>query len=68
MGFVIAKRLSYSKERILLSGFLRALHRSADLYICYIKIIIQEDLIKFILWFNFIIILNLFNGFRVLDN
>jgi len=60
MGFVIAKRLSYSKERILLSGFLSCFTSfSGFIYMLY-KIIIQEDLIKFILWFNFIIILNLF--------
>ena len=36
-GFVIAKKVSYLKEKIILGGFLLVLHLLADLYIFYIK-------------------------------
>ena len=60
LGFIIAKRLSYSKEKILLSGFFSCLTSfSGFIYFLY-KILNQDDFIKFIFWFNFIIIINLF--------
>ena len=37
VGFFVSKRLSYSTEKILLSGFFLALHPLADLYIFYTK-------------------------------
>jgi len=59
-GFVIGKRLSYSKEKILLNGFFSCFTSfSGFIYFLY-KIINQGDWIKFIIFFNFIIILNLF--------
>jgi len=58
-GFVIAKRLDYSKERIILSGFFSCFTSfSGFIYFLY-KIINQEDITMLIFWFNFIIILNL---------
>ena len=60
-GFFIAKRLSYSRERIMLSGFFSCFTSfSGFLYFLY-KIVNQGDWIKFIIFFNVIIILNLFS-------
>ena len=60
LGFIIAKRLSYSKEEILLSGFFACLTSySGFIYFLY-KIINQGHWIKFIIFFNLIIIINLF--------
>ena len=59
VGFIISKRLSYSSEKILLSGFFSCFTSfSGFLYFLY-KIINQGDWIKFIVFFNLIIILNL---------
>ncbi len=59
-GFVIAKRLSYSKEKIILSGFFSSFTSfSGFIYFLY-KILNQGDWIKFIIFFNLILILNLF--------
>ena len=59
-GFVIAKKLSYTREKILLTGFFSCF-TSFTRYIYFLyKIFNQEEFIKFIFWFNFIIILNLF--------
>ena len=59
VGFLISKRLSYSSERILLSGFFSCFTSfSGFLYFLY-KIFNQGDWIKFIIFFNLIIILNL---------
>ena len=58
-GFVIAKKLSYSKERILLSGFFSCFTSfSGFMYFLY-KILNQGDWIKFIIFFNLIIVMNL---------
>ena len=58
-GFVKAKRLSYSKERIMLSGFFSCFTSfSGFIYFLY-QIFNQEDFINFIFWFNFIILFNL---------
>ena len=60
VGFLISKRLSYSSERILLSGFFSCFTSfSGFLYFLY-KIFNQGDWIKFMIFFNLIIIVNLF--------
>ena len=62
-GFLINKRLSYSSERILVSGFFSCFTSfSGFLYFLY-KIFNQGDLIKFTIFFNLIIIVNLFTMF-----
>ena len=59
-GFVIAKKLSYTHEIIMISGFFSCFTSfTGYIYFLY-KIFNQEEFIKFIFWFNFIIILNLF--------
>ncbi len=59
-GFVIAKRLSYSNEKVILSGFFSCFTSfSGFIYFLY-KIWNQEEFIKFIFWSNLIIIVNLF--------
>ena len=59
-GFVIAKRLSYLKERIIVSGFFSCFTSfSGFIYFLY-KIFNQGDWIRFIFLFNLIIIVNLF--------
>ena len=63
VGFIITKRLSYSSEKILLSGFFSCFTSfSGFIYFLY-KIFNQGDWIKFIIFFNLIIILNLFTMF-----
>ena len=60
VGCVISKRLSYSTEKILLSGFFSCFTSfSGFIYFLY-KILNQGDWIKFIIFFNLIIIVNLF--------
>ena len=59
-GFVIAKKLDYSKERIILSGFFSCFTSfSGFIYFLY-KILNQGDFLKFIIFFNLIIVANLF--------
>tara|TARA_B100000085_G_C18181991_1_gene365974 strand:+ start:218 stop:547 length:330 start_codon:yes stop_codon:yes gene_type:complete len=59
-GFIISKRLSYSAEKILLSGFFSCFTSfSGFIYFLY-QILNQGDWIKFIILFNLIIIANLF--------
>ena len=58
-GFVIAKRLSYSKERIILTGFFSCFTSYSGFIYFLFKIFSQGDWIKFILFFNLIIILNI---------
>jgi len=59
VGFVISKRLSYSTEKILLGGFFSCFTSfSGFIYFLY-KILYQGDWIKFIIFFNLIIIVNL---------
>jgi len=59
VGFFVSKRLNYSTEKILLSGFFSCLTSfSGFIYFLY-KIFNQEDFMKFIFWLNFIIIINL---------
>jgi len=60
VGFFISQRLSYSTEKILFSGFFSCFTSfSGFIYFLY-KIINQGDWIKFIIFFNLIIIVNLF--------
>ena len=60
VGFFISKRLSYSTEKILLSGFFSCFTSfSGFIYFLY-KILDQGEWIKFIIFFNLIIIVNLF--------
>ena len=60
VGFIIGKKLSHSSEKILLSGFFSCFTSfSGFIYFLY-KILNQGDWIKFIIFFNLIIILNLF--------
>ena len=60
VGFLINRRLSYSSEKILLSGFFSCFTSfSGFLYFLY-KIFNQGDWIKFIFFLNLIIIVNLF--------
>ena len=59
LGLLISKRLSYSKEKIIFSGFFSCFTSfSGYIYFLY-KILHQGDWIKFILLFNSIIIINL---------
>ena len=63
VGFIVSKRLSYSKEKILLSGFFSCFTSfSGFIYFLY-KILNQGDWIKFIIFLNLIIIVNLFAMF-----
>ena len=60
VGFIISKRLSYSIEKILLSGFFSCFTSfSGFMYFMY-KIIDQGDWLKVLILFNLIIIVNLF--------
>ena len=60
VGFFISKRLSYSIEKVLFSGFFACFTSfSGFIYFLY-KILNQGDWIKFIIFFNLIIIVNLF--------
>ena len=60
VGFFINKRLSYSSEKILFSGFFSCFTSfSGFIYFLY-KIFNQGDLIKFIVFFNLIILINIF--------
>ena len=63
LGFFISKRFSYSTEKILLSGFFSCFTSfSGFIYFLY-KILNQGDWIKFIIFLNLIIIVNLFTMF-----
>ena len=67
-GFIISKRLSYSKEKILLTGFLSSFTSfSGFIYFLY-KNFNQADWMKFVIFSNLIIIVNLlvmFFGFWI---
>jgi len=59
-GFVIAKRFDYSKEKIIFGGFFSCFTSfSGFIYFLY-KIFNQGDWIQFIIFFNSIILINLF--------
>jgi len=60
VGFFVSRRLNYATEKILLSGFFSCFTSfSGFIYFLY-KIFNQGDWIKFIFFFNLIIIVNLF--------
>jgi len=60
VGFFINKRLSYSNKKILFSGFFYFFTSiSGFIYFLY-KILNEGDWIKFIIFFNLFIIVNLF--------
>ena len=59
VGFIITKRLSYSSEKILLSGFFSCFTSfSGFIYFLY-KIFNQGDWIRFVIFLNLTIIVNL---------
>jgi len=60
VGFIINKKLSYSTEKILLSGFFSCLTSFSGFIFFLFKIFNQGDWIKFIIFSNLIIIVNLF--------
>ena len=62
-GFVIAKRLNYSREKILLSGFFSCFTSFTGFIYFLFQILNQGDWIKFIIYFNLIIIINLITMF-----
>ena len=63
VGFLISKKLNYSIEKILLSGFFSCFTSfSGFVYFLY-QILNQGEWMKFIIFFNLIIILNLFTMF-----
>ena len=60
-GFIINKRLTYSIEKILTTGFFSSFTSfSGFIYFLY-KIINEGNIVKFIIFFNLIIIINLFS-------
>ena len=62
-GFVIAKRLSFPREKIMISGFFSCFTSfSGFLYFLY-KIFNQGDWIEFIIVFNLFILINIFSMF-----
>ena len=63
VGFFISKRLSYSTEKILLSGFFSCFTSFSGFIYFLFKVLNQGSWIKFIIFFNLIIILNLFAMF-----
>jgi len=59
-GFIIPKKVSYLKEKIILGGFFSCFTSfSGFIYFLY-KIFNQGDWIKFMIFLNLIIIVNLF--------
>jgi len=61
VGFFISKRLNYSTEKILLSGFFSCFTSFSGFIYSLYKILNQGDWAKFIIFFNLIIIVNLFS-------
>jgi len=59
-GFIIAKKVSHAKEKIILSGFFSCFTSFSGFIFFLYKILNQGDWIKFIIYFNLIIILNIF--------
>jgi len=63
VGFFIGRRLNHSIEKVLFSGFFSCFTSfSGFIYFLY-KILNQGDWIKFIIFFNLIIIVNLLTMF-----
>jgi len=59
VGFFVSRRLSYSTEKILLSGFFSCFTSFSGFINFLYTILNQGDWIKFIIFFNLIIIVNL---------
>ena len=63
VGFLISKSLNYTSEKVLFSGFFSCFTSfSGFIYFLY-KFFNHGDWIKFIMYFNLIIIFNLFTMF-----
>ena len=60
VGFFINKRFSYSVKKILLSGFFSCFTSFTGFIYFLYKILNQGEWIKFMIFFNLIIIVNLF--------
>ena len=60
VGFFISKRLSYPAEKILLSGFFSCFTSFSGFIYFLHKILYQGDWLKFIIFCQLIIIINLF--------
>jgi len=60
VGFLIGKRLSYSIEKILLSGFFSCFTSFSGFIYFLHEILSQGDWIKFIIFLNSVILLNIF--------
>ena len=60
LGLLISKRLSYSKEKIIFSGFFFFFTSFSGFIFFLYKLLNYGDWIEFIIFFNLIIILNLF--------
>ena len=60
VGFFVSKRLSYSTEKILFSGFFSCFTSFGGFIYFLYKILNQGEWIKFVIFFNLIIIVNLF--------
>ena len=63
VGFFVSKRLSYSNEKIIFSGFFSCFTSFSGFIYFLHTILNQGDWIKFIIFFNLIIIVNLFTMF-----
>ena len=62
-GFVIAKRLSYSNEKILLSGFFSCFTSYSGFIFFLYEVFNQGNWIKFLIVSNLIILVNIFTMF-----
>jgi len=60
VGFFISRKLSYATEKILLSGFFSCFTSFSGFIFFLYTFLNQGNLIKFIILFNLIIIVNLF--------
>ena len=63
VGIFISKRLSYSSKNIIFVGFFSCFTSFTGFIYYLYEILNQGDWIKFIIFFNLIIILNLFTMF-----
>ena len=63
VGFFISRRLSFSTENILLSGFFSCFTSFIGFMYFLYKILNQGDWIKFIIFLNLVIVVNLFAMF-----
>ena len=59
-GFVIAKRLNSFKEKVILSGFFSCFTSFSGFIYFLHKILSQGDWIKFLIFLNSVILLNIF--------